>query len=71
MLEEINLGTIEDLRTLKIPKELAPAESSTLVSLLFDYRDVFAWSYSDMKGLDPRYYQHQILLKQDARPMQQ
>ena len=24
-----------------------------------------------MKGLDPRYYQHQIHSKQDARPMQQ
>ena len=71
MLEEINLSTIEELWPLKITKELATDEHSALVSLLSEYRDVFIWSYSDMKGMDPRYYQHQIHLKQDVRPMQQ
>ena len=32
---------------------------------------MFAWSNTDMKGLDPQYYQHQIHLHQDARPVQQ
>ena len=36
-----------------------------------EYQDVFAWSYTDMKGLDPQYYQHQIHLHQYARPVQQ
>ena len=29
-----------------------------MIVLLGEYRDVFAWSYEDMKGLDPKFYQH-------------
>lgn len=28
--------------------------------------DVFAWDYSDMKDLDPKFYQHRIHLKPNA-----
>ena len=34
-------------------------------------RDVFAWSYEDMQGLDPQLYQHQIHLSMDAKPVAQ
>ena len=43
---------------------------SALIQLHTKYHDVFAWSYTDMKGLDPQYYQHQIHLQHDARPVQ-
>ena len=33
-----------------------------ILGLLTEYQDVFPWSYNDMKGLDPQYYQHQIHL---------
>ena len=42
-----------------------------MIALLGEYRDVFAWSYEDMKGLDPKFYQHQINLATDAKPIQQ
>ena len=42
-----------------------------MIALLGEYRDVFAWSYEDMKGLDPKFYQHQINLATDAKPVQQ
>ena len=32
---------------------------------------VFAWSYEDMKGLEPKFYQHQIHLTKDAKPVAQ
>ena len=34
-------------------------------------RDVFTWSHEDMTGLDPKFYQHQINLATDAKPVQQ
>ena len=52
-LEEINLGTTTDPQTLKIAKELDPKECSALVSLLTTYKELFVWSYNEMKGLDP------------------
>ena len=43
-LEAINLGSDEDPCTLKIAEDLASDERATLVRLLMDYQDVFAWS---------------------------
>ena len=64
-LETINLGLDENPRTLQIANNLPTGERASLVRLLTDYQDVFAWSYTDMKGLDPQYYQHQINLLQE------
>ena len=69
-LESLNLGSNENPHTLQIANNLPVDERSTLIHLLMDYQDVFAWSYTGMKGLDPQYYQHQIHLH-DARPVQQ
>ena len=70
-LEDVNLGSSDEPRLVKISKDLAISNRSTLITLLMEYQDVFTWSYSDMKGLDPQYYQHQIHLHMDARPVQQ
>ena len=65
--DNVNMSTcIRHPRILKIAKELTFDEHATLVGLLKDYQDVFAWSCTDMKGLDPQYYQHQIHLEHDA-----
>ena len=42
-----------------------------MIALLTEYKDVFAWSHEDMKGLDPKFYQHKINLTVDAKPVQQ
>ena len=42
-----------------------------MVDLLKEYRDVFACSYEDMKGLNPQFYHHQIHLSKDAKPVAQ
>ena len=57
-LEEINMGTIDDLRNMSIAKNLPPTTRTTMMTLLGKYRDVFAWSYEDIEGLDPKFYQH-------------
>ena len=35
------------------------------------YKDVFAWSYKDLKGVDPEICQHTIPLREDAKPSRQ
>ena len=39
--------------------------------MLKEYRDVFAWSYKDLKGVDPEICQHTIPLKVYAKPSRQ
>ena len=70
-LKEIDLGRIEEPRPIKITKELMPIEKSAMVALLTEYKDIFAWSYNDMQGLNPQYYEHHIHLNQDTKPVQQ
>ena len=41
-----------------------------MVTLLYEYWDVFAWLHEDMEGLDPKFYQHQINLATNAKPVQ-
>ena len=47
------------------------ADKQRLINLLKQYKDVFAWSFEDMKGLDPVFCQHQINLHKDAKSVQQ
>ena len=46
-------------------------EKKAMIALLTDFRDVFTWSYEDMRGLDPQLYQHQIQLSTNAKPVAQ
>ena len=59
-LEEFNLETSEALRPINVAKEMPPNEKTTMIELLKEFSDVFTRSYEDMRGLDPKLYQHQI-----------
>ena len=65
-LETVYLGEVANTKLVKISTLLEPKFRSQLVELLREFREVFAWDYSDMKGLDPQFYQHRIHLKPDA-----
>jgi hypothetical protein len=70
-LDELNLGTAGELRNVLIAKGLDPAFKEQLTHVLQTYKDVFAWSYEDMKGLNPEFYHHKINLAKDAILLQQ
>ena len=42
-----------------------------LISTLKEYKDVFAWSYKDLKGVDPQVCQHTIPLRAHAKTRKQ
>ena len=71
-LEELNLaGQETKQKMVLIAKDMTPNDKTEIVNLLRQYKDVFAWSYEDMRELDPQLYQHQIHLSKDTKPVAQ
>jgi hypothetical protein len=54
-----------------IAKELDAEFKEQLTHVLQTYKDVFAWSYEDMKRFNPEFYHHNINLAKDAIPVLQ
>ena len=57
----INLGDMENPREVKIGACLPKDVAKRLTQLLKDYQDIFAWSYTDMLGLDRSIVEHCLL----------
>ncbi|WJX29971.1 hypothetical protein P8452_18558 [Trifolium repens] len=70
-IEVINLGTNEDKKGIKIGASLQEDIKRSLVSLLQEYVDVFAWSYQDMPGLDTNIVVHRLPLRPECPPVKQ
>ncbi|KAI8538534.1 hypothetical protein RHMOL_Rhmol09G0111000 [Rhododendron molle] len=66
-----NIGSKNEPKMVKIGAKLSSQESEKLILLLKEYKDVFAWSYEDMPGIDPKIVQHKIPLHPDAKPIKQ
>ena len=54
-----------------VSMDLSKEEESDLITLLREYKDCFAWSYEDMKGVPPEVVQHTIPIRDDTKPVQQ
>ena len=50
---------------------MTPEEESKYFELLMEYKDVFAWTYKEMPGLDPTIVVHRLAIKQGVRPIKQ
>ena len=53
-MEEVDLGEEGEGKQVRVSVELEKEFKEQLVQLLKKYRDVFAWSYTDMEGIDPK-----------------
>jgi hypothetical protein len=53
-LKEITLRTVKNPRLTFINTNLSPEKEMNYMELLMEYRDIFAWSYNEMLGLDPK-----------------
>ncbi|XP_070020568.1 uncharacterized protein [Nicotiana sylvestris] len=58
--EAINLGDQDDVRETKISVHLEPQIKGEIIKTLFEYKDVFAWSYDDMPGLSTDLVVHKL-----------
>ncbi|XP_039048787.1 uncharacterized protein LOC120189633 [Hibiscus syriacus] len=70
-IEILNLGTEEDRKEVKIGTTLSTEARQNLINLLQEYKEVFAWSYQDMPGLDTDMVVHKLPIKPECKPVQQ
>ncbi|GKD13053.1 DNA-directed DNA polymerase, partial [Tanacetum coccineum] len=54
-----------------ISKELKDEEKASLLKVLKPYKQAIAWKISDIKGIDPRFCTHKILMEDDFKPVVQ
>jgi hypothetical protein len=52
-VEDYNIGTKEEPRIVKISKYLPPEMKGKYADLLQQYKDMFAWSYDEMRTYGP------------------
>ena len=67
--ENVNLGTEELKKEVKIGTSLSESIRKELIDLLKEYVDVFAWSYQDIPGLDTDIVVHRLPLREECPPI--
>nr|GEY40320.1 reverse transcriptase domain-containing protein [Tanacetum cinerariifolium] len=51
-----------------IAKDLKDEEKTTLIKVLKSHKQALAWQLSDIKGINPEFCTHKILMKDDFKP---
>ena len=70
-IELINLGAEAEPRYVNLGKCCSPGKRSKFISLFKQYKDVFAWTYEELKTYDTKIIQHVIPIKGGIKPYQQ
>jgi hypothetical protein len=59
------------IKNVNIGANCSPEEILIYNNLFKEFRDVFAYSYEYMPGIEPRIFEHEIRNYPDAKPIQQ
>ena len=70
LVKQLNLGTTKDPKLVKIAKDLGEIEAKVKESLL-KFKDVFALTYKNMKGIPPHICEQKIELQPKAQHVRQ
>jgi hypothetical protein len=70
-VKDCDIGTEEEPRIVKISNYLPPELKSKYKELLGWYKDVFAWSYKELRTYDTTVIEHKIPLKLGVKPFKQ
>nr|GEX37735.1 reverse transcriptase domain-containing protein [Tanacetum cinerariifolium] len=62
------LKICDDKLPVIIVKDLSVEEKTTLITVLKSYKRAITWKLSDIKGIDPEFYTHIILMEEDFEP---
>nr|GEY45061.1 reverse transcriptase domain-containing protein [Tanacetum cinerariifolium] len=54
-----------------IAKDLSVEEKTTLITVLKSHKRAITWKLSDIKGMDPEFCTHKILMEEDFKPVVQ
>ncbi|MCO5561498.1 hypothetical protein L7F22_015119 [Adiantum nelumboides] len=72
IVKEIELAEPgEESKPVFIAQDLTEVEEAVLKDILKEFKDIFAWTYHDMKGVPPLVVQYTIPMISTAKPMQQ
>ena len=69
--QSINLRIDNEPKMVQIGNTLISSEKDTLVTLLKEFKEVFAWSYKDMPRIDTDIVQHCIPTNSTTKPVKQ
>ena len=69
LYEVVNLGIEQDSKNINLGKNCTTAEKATFMKLFREFKDVFTWTYEDLKTYDTKIIQHVIPLKEDTKPL--
>ncbi|BFG21588.1 hypothetical protein CerSpe_078620 [Prunus speciosa] len=70
-LLEINLGTEDNRRPIYISGLMEPELRSKMEELLKEFKDCFAWDYTEMPGLSRDLVKHRLPTTEDFKPFKQ
>jgi ribonuclease HI len=69
--EKVNLGTNENPQCINLSLGCSKQEKASFIKLFKEFKDVFSWTYEDLKTFDPNIIQHVIPMKPQTLPFQQ
>nr|GFA06017.1 reverse transcriptase domain-containing protein [Tanacetum cinerariifolium] len=52
----------------RIPTDLSDEEKTALITVLKSHKRAIAWKLFEIKGIDPEFYTHKILMEDDFEP---
>jgi hypothetical protein len=70
-VEDCDIGTGKEAKIVNISKFLPPKVKDQYRDLLKQYKDVFAWSYDELRTYDTSIIEHKIPLKPGVKPFRQ
>ncbi|XP_075112367.1 uncharacterized protein LOC142182210 [Nicotiana tabacum] len=62
-LKKVNLGVVEDPKPTYVSASLTNDKEGKYIKLLKELKDVFAWSYKEIPGLDPKVVAHHLAVR--------
>lgn len=68
-LKETNLGDEGSSKTILVGDDWNPVLKEVAFKIFMEYKDVFAWTYKDLKGVPPKLCVHRIPLIPRAHPV--
>ena len=72
--EELDTFSLEEEcpeKATKVGANLPPQMKESIIQILKDNNDVFAWSHGDMPGIDPSIISHKLNVNPSLRPVKQ
>jgi hypothetical protein len=68
--EKVNLGTKDNPQCINLGLGCSEQEKTTFIKFFKEFKDVFSWTYDDLKTFDPNIIQHIIPIKPQTQPFQ-